>query len=70
MHKQVKTIRQAVQFLNWNYSKGDVRAIRVFADGKIEADIQPFGLRQITRRGHIFNNKTIRMFQHQITLTI
>ena len=69
-----KELHNAISCLHYNYGKGDIRAIRQFADGRIEIDAQRTSCGIHTTRGHAVqkgNNKTVvRMYRHQLTVNL
>ena len=60
-------VSAAIRRLNWNYGRGDIVAVRLFADGRIEFDLKGYGMRQETRRGRLVGN-TVHALRHQLTI--
>ena len=66
-------ITNAVKALHYHYGKGDVKAVRIFADGRIEIDAQCTSAKIHTRQGAVTtkgNKSTVKMYRHQLTVKI
>ena len=66
-------INNAIIALNHAHGIGDVKAVRRFADDKLEVDIKPYSMRLCTRKGRIVCNglkQTIFLFRHQLTVKV
>lgn len=68
MSTLLKRITAAVRELNANYGRGDVRKVKLFADGRIEVLRVPYRCAPETRHGKLVNGKTVHFAGHQITL--
>jgi len=63
-------ISNAIMVHHRNYGKGDVKAVRVFADGRIEVDAKRTSCKAHTSRGRLIDGRTIRMYRHQLTVRL
>jgi hypothetical protein len=57
-------VRQALVTLNNHYGYGDVRSIVVYNDGRIDFQVQGFGMAVKMRKGH-WNGNTVKALGHQ-----
>ena len=60
-------VSAAIRTLHGRHVRGDLLAVRLFADGRIEFDQKGYGMRQETRRGRLAGN-TVHALRHQLKL--
>lgn len=60
----VSKVTAALTILNMHYGYGDVRSTVVYMDGRIEFQVQGFGMGVKLRRGHL-NGDTVHALGHQ-----
>lgn len=64
----------AIKVMHYRYGIGDIQEIRQFANGRIEVTAKGYGMKPHTRRGTVsgesFGKRTIRLYGHQLTVTI
>jgi hypothetical protein len=74
MAKYFADINAAIKTLHYQYGIGDITEIRQFADSKLEVTSKGYGLRPVTRKGTVsgetFGKRTIKLYGHQLTVTI
>lgn len=65
---------RAIKVMHYRYGIGDIQEIRQYAAGKIEVTAKGYGMKPHTRRGTVsgetFGKRTIRLYGHQLTVTI
>lgn len=68
-------ITNALKIMHYNYGIGDIKEIRLFADGRIEIIAKGFNMKPHKRTGRMLPTKraytqTIKIYGHQRTVTI
>lgn len=67
-------LNNAIKVMHYRYGIGDIQEIRQFADGRIKVVAKGYGMKPHTRRGTVsgesFGKRTIRLYGHQLTVTI
>ncbi len=63
-------IKDAIETLHYRHGIGDIKEVRLYADGRVEVKAQGYGMKSHVRRGRIVGVRTIKMYGHQLTITI
>lgn len=66
----MQRIYEAVRLLHRRYGAGDLRSIKVFADGRIEIEARRVYSLPHIRRGRVIDSDkgTVRMYGNQLTI--
>lgn len=67
-------VTNAIKAMHGRYGIGDAKEVRIFADGRIEVHAQGCFMKPHIRRGRLIGwpnaKQTIRMYGHQLTITV
>lgn len=67
-------VTNAIKTMHYRYGIGDVKEVRIFADGRIEVHAKGYSMKPHIRRGRLTGwpnaKQTIRMYGHQMTIMV